>query len=124
MPYTIHLEPKGVYTKYTGLVTSQEFFLAVSQVNAHPDFESFRYVIDDFLGCAEFKLAASDLEDAVAAAIGANMINPRLVAALLATKAEIVSALVSISESLESNMRVRIFGNLEDARHWTSAPTL
>lgn len=122
MSYSIHWEPKGVYKKFTGHVTGQEFFQSVNQVNTHPNFETFYYVIDDFLGCAEFRLSASDLEDAVAASIGANQTNPRLVAAFLATKEEYVSTLLSVVESVKSHMRVRIFSNVVDARQWVMAP--
>lgn len=122
MSHLIHWEPKGVYKKFAGLVTGQEFFQSVKQVNAHPDFETFYYVIDDFLGCAEFRLSASDLEDAVAAAIGANQTNPRLVVAFLATKEEFVSTLLSVAELVKSHMHVRIFSNAVDARQWATAP--
>lgn len=122
MPYSIHWESNGVYKKYSGLVTGQEFFGAVKLVNSQPNFESFRYVINDFLDCTEFEASPSDQEDAVAAAIGARASNTRLVAAFVATKKEIIAAVQSMAEQTKDSLPVCIFSNLAEARRWANAP--
>lgn len=121
MPYSIHWEPNGVYKKYTGRVTGQEFFRAVRQVNSQPNFETFHYVINDFLDCIEFLPSKSDQEDAVAAAIGANMTNKRFVAAFVASSPEIVASLTSMAEQAKGSMQVCLFNNLTDARRWATS---
>lgn len=121
MPYAIHWEPNGVYKKYTGRVTGQEFFRAVKQVNSQPNFETFHYVINDFLDCVEFLPIKSDQEDAVAAAIGAHMTNTRFVAAFVAVNPEVVESLRSIAEQAKGSMQVCLFNNLADARNWVTS---
>ncbi len=122
MPYSIHWEPRGVYKKYTGLVTGEEFLHAVRQVNAHPDFGAFHYVINDFLACTAFPVSKSEYDDILAAAIGANVSNPKFVAAFVAADAALAASLESMVENARSCMRVRIFGDLAAARGWVEAP--
>lgn len=121
MPYSIHWEPNGVYKKYTGCVTGQEFFRAVKQVNSQPNFETFHYVINDFLDCVEFLPSKSEQEDAVAAAIGAHMSNSRFVAAFVAVNPEVVASLRSMAAQTQSCMQVCLFNNLTDARRWVNS---
>lgn len=126
MPYSIHWEPNGVYKKYTGCVTGEEFFRAVKQVNSHPNFETFHYVINDFLDCVEFLQTKADQEDAVAAAIGAQMSNKRFVAAFVASNPTIIASLTSMAEQATGSMQVSLFSNLADARRWATSqnPTI
>ncbi len=121
MPYTIHWETQGVYKKYTGEVSGHEFAKAVEHVNAAPNFEILRYVINDFSDCRALNLSSSAIEEAVASAIGASTFNPRFVAAFVAADREIHATLRRIVELASSYMPVMLFDCLTDARTWVKA---
>lgn len=118
MPYRIDWEPRGVYKKYTGRVTGQEFIQAVQAVNASPDFQNYHYVINDFSDCIEFDLSAGQFDDALAAAIGAHAINPKFVAAFVAPGAAHLDTLETLSAKANAHLRTAVFSNLKDARRW------
>lgn len=120
MAYDITWEPQGVYKKYTGHVTGEEFVAAVERVNAHPAFDSFRYVVNDFTDCMSFKIDPALQDAAVAAALGAQCSNPNFVAAFVATHPPLLQALEKMVESAQGGMTVCVFQQLDDARHWAS----
>lgn len=118
MAYDIYWEPRGVYKKFAGHVTGEEFLQAVERVNAHPDFDSFRYVINDFTNCISTDIEPALQELAVAAALGAQRSNPKFVAAFVASDEAVLCALRDIADSAKIGMTVRIFHRLDEARHW------
>lgn len=120
MPYAIHWEPKGVYEKYTGVVTGRELYTAVQKVNNHPDFDVFRYVINDFLDCTALQSTKIELEDTVASAIGAKISNPRFIAAFVVTNDAIIESVLEMKALVKGILHVQLFSNLADARHWIS----
>jgi hypothetical protein len=121
MAHDIHWEPHGVYKKYVGHVTGEEFLEAVERVNAHPAFDRFRYVINDFTACASVDIDAALQELAVAAALGAQRSNSRFAAAFVAADNAILSRINAIAASVKGEMTVRIFQNLNEARHWADS---
>ena len=98
MPYCIDWEPQGVYKKYTGQVTGQEFLKAVHTVNVSPNFHAYRYVINDFSDCTEFDLPGNYSDDALAAAIGAHASNTKFIAAFVARHPDIRNTLEALTE--------------------------
>ena len=124
MPYRIVTEPRGVYKKYTGHVTGQQFLEAVQQVNASSDFETFRYVINDFTECDAFDLSAGMADEAVAAAIGAQASNPTFVAAFVARDEGILKSLASMAQIAQAYLRVAVFESLTEARQWAASSRL
>lgn len=118
MPYCIEWEPQGVYKKYTGRVTGQEFLQAVQTVNASPDFQTYHYVINDFSDCTDFDLPDGFFDDALAAAIGAHAVNPKFVAAFFARDAAILNMLEPLSGKANTHLHTAVFTSLKDARRW------
>jgi hypothetical protein len=121
MPYDICWEPHGVLKIYVGHVTGAVFLQAVERVNAHPDFDSFRYVINDFTDCTSFEIESAVQDLAVAAAIGAQRSNPMLIAAFVATDKAILITLQNIADSARSGISVSVFQHLEGARRWVES---
>ena len=118
MAHDIYWESHGVYKKYVGHVTGEEFLQAVERVNAHPDFDSFRYVINDFTGCESVDIGAALQEYCVAAALGAHLSNSRFAAAFVATDAAVLDCIYAIADSARAEMTVRVFQTLQEARQW------
>lgn len=121
MPYTIDWEARGVYKKYSEQVNGQEFLEAVCKVNASPDFENFRYVINDFSDCQEFDLSGDCSDDAVAAAIGAHSFNRRFAAAFVASNQAVAQRLQSMLRIAQPYLRVALFADLPAARQWIAS---
>jgi hypothetical protein len=76
MSFAITREAKGVYVKWSGKITGEDFLRAVHVVNNSPDFEMYYYVINDGVGCESIDLSALSMENAIAGAIGAHVSNP------------------------------------------------
>lgn len=118
MPYKITREAKGVYVKWSGKITSEDFLRAVHQVNESPDFQLFHYVINDTLGCSGIDLSAMIRDDAIAGAIGAHIINPKFVAAFVADDPAISDVWASIAAVANDFLKTSVFASLPEARHW------
>jgi len=121
MVHDIHWEPHGVYKKYLGHVTGEEFLQAVERVNAHPDFESFRYVINDFTECESVDIKAALFDLCVAAALGAQRSNSRFAAAFVAADTAVLDSINAIADSARAEMTVLVFQTLDEARHWADS---
>ena len=118
MPYTITREAKGVYLKWSGKITGEDFFRAVREVNESPDFQLYHYVINDTLGCSGIDLSAMSMEDSIAGAIGAHISNPKFVAAFVANDPAIFDVWTSVAKVANDYLRTSVFSDLAEARHW------
>jgi len=118
MPYTMTREAKGVCVKWSGKITSEDLLRAVHEVNESADFQMFRYVINDTLGCSGIELSEMSVEDAIAGAIGAHISNPDFVAAFVSDDPVISNAWTSIAKVANDYLRTAVFSGLPEARHW------
>jgi hypothetical protein len=118
MPYAITREAKGVYLKWSGKITGEDFVRAVHEVNNSPDFMMYHYVINDTVGCSSIDLSAMSAEDSIAGAIGAHIANPQFVAAFVASDKAIADVWTSVANVANDYLRTAVFSDLAEARHW------
>ena len=118
MSFAITREAKGVYVKWSGKITGEDFLRAVHVVNNSPDFDMYYYVINDAVGCEAIDLTALSMENAIAGAIGAHVSNPKFVAAFVASEQAISEVWLSIAKVTNDYMRTAVFGDLAEARNW------
>lgn len=118
MPYAITREAKGVYLKWSGKITGEDFLRAVHEVNESPEFNMYHYVINDTLGCSEIDLSAMSMEDSIAGAIGAHISNPKFVAAFVADDPAISGVWASVAKVANDYLKTSVFADLPEARHW------
>jgi hypothetical protein len=118
MPYAITRETNGVYVKWSGKITGDDFLKSVHEVNMSPDFNLYRYVINDTVGCSGIDLPARAKEESIAGAIGAHASNPRFAAAFVATDPAITDVWTSVANVANDFLKTAVFADLATARHW------
>ena len=118
MAHTITWEPKGVYKRFTGFVSFEEFIRTQEEVLADPRIDSMRYVINDFLAVEGYTATREQAEYSAAINRGSSFSNPRLRVACVTTQLP-VKALITVA-SLVSALEIKGFASLDAARTWCS----
>lgn len=118
MSYAIVRESRGVLVRWSGPISGKAFLRSVHEINALPDFQLLRYVINDASGCPGIELPGWIVEDALAAAIGAHAANAKFVAAFVADQPTVVDAWAMIVRGASDYLPVAVFGDLAAARGW------
>jgi hypothetical protein len=93
MPYTVTWPQRGAYKKFSGKVSMDELLESLSIVQCHPDFDTLRFSITDFLDVEGFEFKERDILLYGANVIGGQMNNPRLVIGIVATHPDILALL-------------------------------
>jgi hypothetical protein len=70
MPVDLTWEARGVVRQLTGFVTAEEFVASAHQIESHPDFDRFVYLIDDFTGSTGNGIDGPALEEVAAICFG------------------------------------------------------
>lgn len=119
MKYMNTWEARGVYRKYTGLLTGSLIREAVEKVEGDERFDKIRYVLNDYLDVT--KIDVSDFELNTIAAIDsvASETNKRIKIAQVATSPDIIDLVTSYDKKLQDNTyTTKVFSNVADARKW------
>jgi len=117
MSYEITLEPRGVYKRFWGVVTAEEFESAIAAVQNLPDFDRLRYTINDFLGVTSYHITPEDVTTFVAYGLGAQFSNPK-VQLLIVTDQPAIIDLVTSNYAPRLDYPLSFFASLADARKW------
>jgi hypothetical protein len=91
MPFEVTWSGRGYYKRVYGAVSAVDFLQSITKVQNHPDFDSLRFGINDFLGVESFQLTPSDIDLYAATSIGASISNPRMQIAIVATDPRIIA---------------------------------
>ncbi|WP_374326080.1 hypothetical protein [Azonexus sp.] len=118
MSYAVVRESRGVLVRWSGPISGKAFLRSVHEINALPDFQLLRYVINDASGCPGIDLPGWIVEDAVAGAIGAHAANRKFVAAFVADQPAVAEAWATIARVANDYLPVAAFGDLATARDW------
>lgn len=70
MPVDLIWEARGVVRQFSGFVTAEEFVATAHQIEVHPDFDRFAYLIDDFTASSGNGINAQALEEVAAICFG------------------------------------------------------
>lgn len=71
MPVDLTWEARGVRREFSGFVTAEEFVATAHQIECHPDFDRFEYLIDDFTASCGNGIDAAALEEVAVICFGA-----------------------------------------------------
>lgn len=119
MPYEITWEMRGVYRRYFGRLTDQEFVQAVREVEGSPRFYDIRYAILDFLGMEEFVIDDPSFID-VTAALNATAAqdNPNIKVAVVTVSPVVLRLAQAYQAHRLRPFATEVFSTVEAARVW------
>lgn len=118
MPYELIWEPKGVIKRFYGNVSAGELLKAGIDTEADHRFDTYRYVINDFLDCTGIVVSPSVVDEIAAIDLAASASNARIKIAVVATAPEIIAVASQYADSDMNVYPTRIFSTLAEARAW------
>jgi hypothetical protein len=118
MSFELVWEPRGVVKRYFGRVTSEEVFAAGVQSQGDHRFDQNRYAINDFLDCTEFVIDRKVLDEVAAVAGAAEISNPNIRIAIVATLPAVVAATMEYIGLPLHTYPTRLFATRAEARAW------
>lgn len=118
MPYRLTWEPKGVYRQYHGDVTIRERRASLDAICGDARFDDLRYSITDYLAVGAYEVTRESTLEIAAMHIAPLATNPRIVIAAVATRPDIVAAIQEFIGHGLTSAPYRVFGTLDEARHW------
>ncbi len=127
MSFELVWEPKGVVKRYFGRVTGEEILAAGIRSQGDERFDQNRYAINDFLDCTEFVFDQKVLDEVAAVAGAAEISNPNIKIAIVATLPAVVAATMEYIGLPLQTYPTRLFATRAEARAWIAegghAPT-
>ena len=118
MSFELNWEPRGVVKRYFGRVTGEEVFAAGIQSQGDRRFDQNCYAINDFLDCTEFVIDRKVLDEIAAVAGAAEISNPNIKIAIVATLPAVVAATMEYIGLPLQTYPTRLFATRAEARVW------
>lgn len=118
MSFELEWEPRGVVKRYFGRVTGEEVLAAGIQSQGDHRFDRNRYAINDFLDCTEFVFDQKVLDEVAAFAGAAEISNPNMRIAIVATLPAVVAATMGFIGLPLHTYPTRLFATRAEARAW------
>lgn len=112
MPYAMTVDKYGVYKRFWGKVSYQEYAESQERVFCDQDVEHFRYVVNDLLAVEGFSITRDQVEYLAALNRGPSFRNPNLQVAYVATDFK-VRALVEVARHI-SAFKLHVFTTLDE----------
>lgn len=122
MTYELKWHPYGAYKKFSGVVSMQELLRSLSEVQSHPNYDTFRFTITDFVGAQKIEFNESEMLQYGAQVIGGGYVNNKLAVGIVVTDPEVIELLKSRYEPLV-RYQVAYFSSLSDCERWVSEKT-
>lgn len=118
MSHEITWEARGVYKRFTGFVSYEEYARTQEEVLSDPRVDSIRYVINDLLEVEGYSVTRDQVEYLAAFNRGTSFSNPRIrIAYVVKTPA---ARLLVKAGSMISSLTLKDFSTLEAARDWVA----
>ncbi len=119
MSYQLNWEEKGVWANFRDVVSDQELNEVVSKVYGHKQFDSFRYLIADFLEVDSFDVTNKALRIIGATDRAAALTNPHIKVAIISDNVDTLDRIFSYEDASEgSPWLIAYFDNIKEARVW------
>jgi len=118
MPYRLTWESRGVYRQYYGDVTIRERRASFDAICGDARYDDLRYAITDYLSVDAYQVTSEATLEIAAMHVAPLVTNPRIVIAAVATRPDIVAAIQDFISHGLTSAPYRIFGTLDEARHW------
>ena len=123
MPYELIWEPEGVIRRFTGNPDTRELLQAGNDTRTDVRSKGYRYVINDFLGCTDYTITKTSVDEVIAIdRAAAPRLKSRIRIAILGVAPSIIAATDWYIKSPMNIYPVRIFSTLADARAWLATP--
>ncbi len=117
MPYAITWHKRGAYKKFSGHITAGEFLESISVVNCHPEYDTFRFTVNDFLDVASHDVTEDDVTLFAAHGLGAKVSNQNIVMAIVTTDAGVRRIIQALYAPL-TEYEIAYCQNLAEAAEW------
>ena len=122
MPHTIEQEEKGLYRKFTGIISGDEILESNFDTHRLPEYQELHYIINDFsdadghaIEIAHTQAYASS-DKVIANAKG------QLKIAIVATRPDMMELAKNYIRLMEASpFGCQLFQHLKDARRWVEA---
>ena len=119
MSHELIWEAEGVHKRFWGDLTGNELAETVETVAAHRDFDTLRFILNDFLGVATHDIDSDSLERITISRLGSRFTNPRI-RVLLVTRNPALFNLADVTKpgSFPATNETKGFETLGEAREW------
>ena len=117
MPVEMAWEPRGVRSRFFGLVTAADLLHHVQEICRRPNFSGLRFSILDFRN-ADDAVADADLLELKAQLIGSQPWNPRILVAAITADPMVIDHLTRFIGLGVLNRQIQIFSTPEAAMDW------
>ena len=115
-------EEKGIYWKYSGILTGDDILQSNVSIYGDSRFDKLRYQLLDMLDVESFDVDTEAMEEVTAMDLGASQTNPNLIVAVVATQVQ-ARRLVELYENTTGGApwETEIFESVEAARAWITS---
>ena len=118
MPYNIRWEEHGVYKSFYGHLSASEFQKSIYELHTNERSNAIHYVINDLLSVEEFQGTAEEVEAFSNFAMGAFVLNPNVIIAVIVNNDEILSLAKAKAAPSFSRNQLAFFPKINEARTW------
>jgi protoheme ferro-lyase len=122
MAYSITWHKRGAYKKFNGHITAGEFMESISTVNCHPDYDTFKFTVNDFLDVVSYDVSADDVTLFAAHGLGAKVSNQKVVMAII-TKDAAITRIVQALYAPLTEYEIGYFSSLAETQEWLTRRT-
>ncbi len=119
MSHEITWETRGVYKRFTGFVSYEEYARTQEEILADPRVDGIRFIINDFLAVEGYSVTRDQVEYLAAFNRGTSFSNPRIRVAYVVTTP--AARLLVQAGSMISSLTLKDFSTLESARAWAES---
>ena len=121
MSHTNTWETKGLYRKFTGVITAGEILESNFKIHVHPDFQKIKYIINDFIEISEHSIDKPHMK---AYALTDDVISEtkgHLKIAIVVNQDGLLDLANNYLQQMKDKMfECEIFQTVDDARSWVS----
>lgn len=116
MSYALTWEKSGVYKKFRGQISFQEYAKSQAQVLSDPRADEIRYILNDLLEMTGYTVTREEAEESAAFNRASALSNPHVRVAYVTTdvKLRLLLKLAGVFSAYE----IRAFNSLDEARRW------
>ena len=117
MTHILEWETRGVYWKYSGIVSGQEIVESSTAIYGDPRFDTLKYKLVDFLDVETIKMDNDEVALIAHQHRAAEKSNPRIKNAIvIKSNTDLTDRFVAFFS--KSSWQVQVFQNLDEANIW------
>ena len=121
MPYRITWEERGIYIKWSGIITAEENIRLNGEIYGNKLFEKIDYQIGDLSEATPSVFSERDIQVITTLEKHASRWNKKLMVAHIAHDPELINSIKAYELKLiDTGWKFGIFDNLEEARKWVN----